>query len=104
MQKIIKYFSEEDFLIPHVRRTEQESIPIVQTTRCTCYLKLFVLAKHSTCFGQSFRPSSGAENCVYSKQLLLPAASSRYQQLTYTFAVYTVFELLMMDGKTVRNM
>jgi hypothetical protein len=25
-------------------------IPIVQPTRCTCYLKLFILVKRSTCF------------------------------------------------------
>ena len=41
---------------------------------------------------------------VYGKELLLPVASSRYQQL---FDIYLCcirsFELLMMDGKTVRN-
>ena len=41
-------------------------ISIVQPTRCTCYLKLFILVKRSTCFRRSFRPSSGAQNCVYS--------------------------------------
>jgi len=40
-------------------------IPIVQPTRCTCYLKLFILLKRSTCFGRSFRLSSGPQNCVY---------------------------------------
>ena len=40
--------------------------PIVQPTRCTCYLKLFILVKRSTCFGRSFRPLSGARNCAYS--------------------------------------
>ena len=39
-------------------------IPTVHPTRCTCYLKLFILVKRSTCFGRSFRPSSGAQNCV----------------------------------------
>jgi len=39
---------------------------IVQPTKCTCYLKLFILVKPSACFGRSFRPSSGAQNCVYS--------------------------------------
>jgi len=29
------------------------------------FLKLFILVKRSTCFGQSFRPSSGAQNCTY---------------------------------------
>ena len=54
-----------------------QTIPIVQPKRCTCYLKLFILVKRSTCFGRSFRPSSGAQNCIYRtvyvKQLLLPA-------------------------------
>jgi len=45
-------------------------IPIVQSTRCTCYLKLFVLVKRSTCFGRSFRPSSGDQNCIYSNKCM----------------------------------
>jgi hypothetical protein len=40
-----------------------------------CYLKLFILVKHNTWFGWSFRPLSGAQNCVYSSGMpLLPAA------------------------------
>jgi len=44
-------------------------IPIVQPTRCTCYLKLFIPVKCCTCFGRSFRPSSGAQNCVCSNEI-----------------------------------
>jgi len=45
------------------------------------FLKLFILVKRCTCFGRSFRQSSGAQNCIlwqqaYVKELLLPAASS----------------------------
>jgi len=29
------------------------------------FLKLFILVKRSACFGRSFRPSSGAQNCTY---------------------------------------
>jgi len=41
--------------------------------------QLFILVKRSKCFGRSFRPSSEAQNCLYSndiytKHLLLPAA------------------------------
>ena len=43
-------------------------IPTVKPTRCTCYLKLFILVKHSTCFGRSFRPLSGAQDCTYSNR------------------------------------
>jgi len=50
------------------------------------FLKLFILVISSTCFGRSFRPSSGAQNCTY--------ACCRRCSL----------ELLMTDGKTVRNM
>jgi len=51
-------------------------IPIVQPTRCTRYLKLFVLVKRSTCFGRSFRPSSGAQKYVYSNDICQTAAGT----------------------------
>jgi len=83
-------------------------IRIVQPTRCTCYLKLFILVKRSTCFGRSFCSPSGAQNCVYSNGICQTAAAtccSRQQQL---FDMYRCcirsFELLMMDGKTIRKM
>ena len=78
------------------------------------FLKLLILVKPSTCFGRSFRPSSGAQNCTYGNrpmsnsccyQLLegtLAAASSSC--LKYSCCRMCSFELLMMDGKTVRNM
>ena len=47
------------------------------------FLKLFILVERSTCFGRSFRPSSGAQDCTY--------ACCRMCSL----------ELLMIDGKTV---
>jgi hypothetical protein len=57
-------------------------IPIVQPTRCTCYLKLFILVKPSTLFRRSFRPSSGAQNCVYSNGIChsTAAATCCYQE------------------------
>ena len=51
-------------------------IPIVQPTRCSCYLKLFILVKRSTCFGRSFRPSSGAQNCAYNNGICQTAAAT----------------------------
>jgi hypothetical protein len=89
-----------------------------QPTRCTCYLKLFILVKRCTCFGRSFRPSSGAQysngicqtaaaTCCYrgwdgTQFHLIPDSSSC---LTYVYrCCIRSFELLMMDGKTVRNM
>jgi len=63
----------------------------------SCYLKLFILVKRSTCFGLSFRPSSGAQTAytttLYVKQLLLPAAIAPGSSscLTYTVAVYAVW-------------
>jgi len=43
-------------------------LPIVKPTRYTCYLKLFILVKRSTCFGRSFHPSSGVQDCTYSNR------------------------------------
>jgi hypothetical protein len=51
-------------------------IPTVQPTRCTCYLKLFIFVKRSTCFRRSFRPLSGAQNCVYSNGICQTAAAT----------------------------
>jgi len=38
------------------------------------FLKLFILVKCSTCFGRSFRPSPGAQNCTYSNGICQTAA------------------------------
>ena len=58
------------------------------TNKMQLFLKLnvFILVKRSTYFGQSFRPSWGAQNC------------------TYACCRMCSFELLIMKGKTVRNM
>ena len=37
-------------------------------TKMHLSLKLFILLKGSTCFGRPFRPSSGAQDCTYSKR------------------------------------
>jgi len=118
------------------------------TNKTHLSLTLFFV-KRSTCFGLSFRPSSGAHNYVYSKYtsnsccyllliiyscktlymfrtvfpstircsklriqqrymsnsccyLLLAAGSSSC--LTYACCCIRSYELLMVDGKTVRNM
>ena len=59
-------------------RKQTTLLPIVrvQPTRCTRYLKLFILVKRSTCFGRSFRPSSVAQNCVYSNGICQTAAAT----------------------------
>jgi len=36
-----------------------------KTNKIHLFLKLFILVKYSTCFGRSFRPSSGAQDCTY---------------------------------------
>jgi hypothetical protein len=59
-----------------------------KTNQMHLFLKLFILVKRSTCFRRSF--------------LLLPAAGSSC--LTYACCCMCSLELLMMDGKTVRNM
>ena len=49
-------------------------ISIVKPTRCTNVSNYFILEWHSTCFGRSFRPSPGVQDCTYSNRHL----SNRY--------------------------
>jgi len=58
------------------------------------FIKLFILLKGSAYFGRSFCLSSGAQNCTYCSSSCL----------SYACSCMCSFELLMMDGKTVRNM
>jgi hypothetical protein len=51
-------------------------VPTVQPTRFTCYLKLNILVKRSTCFGRSFHLSSGAQNCLSSNCICQTAAAT----------------------------
>ena len=67
-------------------------------------LKFIWFWNSSTCFGRSFRPSSGVHDCTYSSRHM----SNRYcllasRQQYLDSSMYSL-ELLMMDGKTVRNM
>jgi hypothetical protein len=39
-----------------------------KTNKMHLFLKLFILVKHSTSFGRSFRPSPGAQDCTYSNR------------------------------------
>jgi hypothetical protein len=48
-----------------------------KTNKMHQFLKLFILVKHTTCFGRSFLPSSGVQDCTYSNRLLPAANSSR---------------------------
>jgi hypothetical protein len=67
-----------------INSSYEQVIPTLQPTRCTCYLKLFILVKLSTCFGHPFRPSSGAQNCVYSNGICQTAAAVWHITLQYT--------------------
>ena len=76
--------------------------PTVQPTRCTCYLKLFILVKRCTCFGRSFRPSSGAQNCVYSNGICQTAAAtccystrSLLSQIIYSCKTFYMFRTVV---------
>jgi len=96
-------------------------ISVVKPTRCT----IFEFIKYrSTCFGRSFRPSSGVQDCTYSIRYMsyrlvdcllagtrwneifisCPLASSQLTSMTYTSCCVYSLELLIMDGKTVRSM
>ena len=80
------------------------------TNKTLVFLKLFILVKRSTCFGRSFRPPSGAQHCTYGNRLMsngccyLLLAAGNSSSLTHACCRMCSFELLMMDGKTVRNM
>ena len=39
---------------------------IIKPTRCTNVSNYLITKRHSTCFGRSFRPSSGVQDCTYS--------------------------------------
>jgi len=55
--------------------TKHFLISIVKPTRCTNTSNLFYFGMiHSTCFGQTFHPSSGVQDCTYSNRHL----SNRY--------------------------
>jgi hypothetical protein len=71
-------------LASHVVVSKMFNIRYSKTDKMHLFHKLFILVKHSTCFGQSFRPSSGAQDRTYSNRhmsnscyyLLLAAASN----------------------------
>ena len=67
----------------------------------------FILEWHSTCFGRSFRPHQEFKTvhtatgiCQIDTAISLLASR---QQYLFDSCMYSL-ELLMMDGKTVRNM
>jgi hypothetical protein len=76
-----------------------------KTNQMHLFLKLFVLAKHSTCFGRFFRPSSLVQDCTYSSRhmsnrycyLLLAGtlAAGSSICLTYACCCMCSLELLM---------
>jgi hypothetical protein len=95
----------------YIQNTYLLSFPIVQPTRCTGYLKLFMTVNRSTCYGRSFHLSSGAQKflkqqrCMSNSCCYLLHSGMRSQQLFDLHrSCIRSFELLMMDGKTVRNM
>jgi hypothetical protein len=53
---------------------------------------------------RSFRPSPGAEKCVYSNRYMSNSSSPIAAAVQRIPCCLRSFELLMMDGKTVRNM
>jgi hypothetical protein len=81
-----------------------------KTNKMHPFLKLFILAKHSTCFGRSFRPSSGVQATGLCQTYMVlssissPLAAGSRTCLTCACCwMYSVY-FLMMDGKTVRNL
>jgi hypothetical protein len=65
-----------------IRSSKLRILQRYMSNRC-CYSLLsgirwnWVLEKRSTCFGRSFRPSSGAQNCLYRNGICQTAAATR---------------------------
>jgi len=78
-----KYISVQDFNV---------SQNLIFIGLCTCYLKLFILVKRSSCFGTVF-PSIIRSSKLYTQQWYMSKS-----------CCIRSFELLMMDGKTIQNM
>jgi len=59
-------------------------ISVVKPTRCTIFE---FIEYHSTCFGRSFRPSSGVQDCTHSIRYMSYSllASSHLTCMTYTW-------------------
>ena len=82
-----------------VRRVVHRNIvPVAKPTRCTSVSNVFILERQSTCFGRSFRPSSGVQDCTYSNRnlpnrycsLLASKLASREQYLFGKFLLLYV--------------
>jgi len=68
-------------VFPSIIRSRKLRIQQRYMSNSCCYLLLSgmrwnAVVKRSTCFGRSFRPSSGAENCVYSNGICQTAAAT----------------------------
>jgi len=48
----------------------RNTVSTAKPTRCIKVSNPFYWSKHSTCFGRSFRPSSGVKDCTYSNRHL----------------------------------
>jgi hypothetical protein len=82
-----------------MRRPKTITVPTVQPTRSTRYLILFILVKRSTYFGRSIRPSSGAENWIYSNGIRQTAVAiccyRGWNTTVYSFILtITIFDLV----------
>jgi len=66
-------------------KTAYTATVLCQTAAATCFYWGWdgVLVKRSACFGRSFHPSSGTQNCMYSNSISQTAAVS-YILLLYT--------------------
>ena len=78
-------------------------VSVVKSKRYTIFFEF--IEYHSTCFGRSFRPSSGVQECSYSVRHMsyrlddCLLAGSQLTCMTDTCCCVYSLELLMMDGK-----
>ena len=86
----------------HQIQSLSEIISIVKPTRRTSVSILFYFGMLSTCFGWSFRPSSGVQDCTYSeqtfvRQILLSACSQATQRTIRTVYLLTWWRQILQN-------
>jgi len=80
------------------RALRHNIISIVESTRCTNVSNYFILEWHSTCFGRSFRLSTGVQDSTYSNRHL----SNRYCCLSGKYLLLYVQSWSPFDGRKDR--
>jgi hypothetical protein len=72
--------------------SKQTAVSVWQMPVAVC--TIFILERHSICFGRSFRPSLGVQDCTYSNRLM----SNRYCRLLASGNEMELWKYIKMHG------